>query len=116
MIKRLTELRETVVRDAKGGHGDFINQHILEKEDFAGTGRYYALCTLAPGDSIGSHIHEDEMEVLFFISGTGHVRNDGIDVPVGPGDTNIVRSGEAHAVYNTGTENLVYTAIILYAK
>ncbi|HHT16056.1 MAG: cupin domain-containing protein [Christensenellales bacterium] len=114
MIKKYEELRVSVQESAKGGTGNFINHHILEKDEFYDKGRYYALCRLAPGDSVGLHTHTGEMEICHFISGKGTVLSAGKEYPVGPGDTNIVLDGEEHAVINTGTEDLVYTAIILY--
>ena len=114
MIRKLKDLRFSVKQNAKGGHGDFINHHILEKDEFYDKGRYYALCRLAPGDSVGLHTHMGEMEICHFISGTGTILSAGKKHLVSPGDTNIVLDGEEHAVLNTGTEELVYTALILY--
>lgn len=114
MIKHLNALRVSVTPHAKGGTGDFINHHILEKDEFCNKGRYYALCRLAPGASVGLHTHLGEMEICHFISGQGSVQANGQTFPVGPGDTNIVLDGQEHAVINTGHEDLVYTALILY--
>lgn len=114
MIRRSADLRASVRHEAKGGKGDFINHHILESDELYGAARLYTLCRLAPGHSVGSHIHIGEMEVCYFLSGTGLVETNGESTPVGPGDTNIVLDGENHSVLNNGTEELVYTALILY--
>ncbi len=114
MVRPYDSLRLDIRHEAKGGKGDFINRHILEKDEFLGKGRMYTLCVLAPGSSVGWHVHTGEQEICHFISGLGIVREANGVTRVGPGDTNIVRDGEGHEVLNTGSEDLVYTALILY--
>lgn len=113
MIRHEQDLRVSVMPNAKGGEGEFHNKHILEREEFQGRGRLYAKCLLKPGHSVGDHTHTGEMEICHFLSGQGTVISDGVAEPVGPGDTNIVFDGENHTVINTGTEDLIYTALII---
>ena len=40
--------------------------------------------------------------------------DNGTPVPVGPGDVTFVDDGEGHSLKNTGTEDLVSVALILY--
>lgn len=114
MIKPFDKLRVSVTENAKGGQGAFINYHIMEKDELYGKGRYYALCRLAPSCSVGLHTHSGEMEICHFVSGTGMVKTRDTAIAVHPGDTNVVEDGEEHEVINTGDEDLVYTALILY--
>lgn len=115
MIKSLDALRLDVRHEAKGGVGDFINRHIMEKDELGRRGRLYALCRLEPGSSVGWHVHTGEQEICHFLSGTGTVREENGETAVRAGDTNIVLPGQGHEVCNTGTEDLVYTALILYS-
>lgn len=114
MIRKENELRVSVTPHAKGGEGECINSHIVEKDELCNKGRFYAKCFLAPGHSVGNHTHTGEMEICHFISGTGVVESNGVKTPIQAGDTNIVFDGENHRVINTGKENLIYTALILY--
>ncbi len=114
MIKRKEDLSITKMEKAKGGEGVFINEHVLNIEEFFDKGRLYAKCTLAPGHSVGNHTHVGEMEVCYFLSGEGTVECDGVETIVKAGDVNIVNPGENHAVINTGNEDLVYMALILF--
>ncbi|NMD38980.1 MAG: cupin domain-containing protein [Christensenellaceae bacterium] len=115
MIKKQEELKVTVTEKAKGGEGVFVNEHVLVGDEFFGKGRLYAKCKLAPGHSVGNHTHTGEMEVCYFLSGEGTVECDGVETKVKAGDVNLVNPGENHAVINTGNEDLVYMALILYA-
>ena len=69
-----------------------------------------------PNHSVGYHVHEKDMEVCIFLSGTGIVQDEnGIQTEVGEGDTNIVDVGHGHMIKNTGKDTLVYLAVIIYA-
>ncbi len=114
MIKKKDELRNSIVENAKGGVGEFHNSHILEVDDFMKSGRIYAVCRLAPGDSVGNHTHTGESEIYHILSGVGTIDEDGVETVVSAGDVNIVPDGGNHGIRNTGTEDLVFVALILY--
>lgn len=69
------------------------------------------LC-VAPGVSCVEHSHVGVEEVLIVRSGRGRVEieNDWFDVC--EGSVALVRSGEFHAIHNTGTENLEVFAVV----
>lgn len=68
--------------------------------------------TLPPGSSIGVHTHEGNYEVMYFISGSGKVIDDGVEVPVGPGSVQYCLTGHSHSTINTGDEDLVFFAVV----
>lgn len=69
--------------------------------------------TLKPGDSIGMHKHEQNEDAYIIVSGQGAVLDsNGNESFVKAGDIAIARKGEAHAIRNTGTEDLVFLDII----
>ncbi|MDR2630931.1 MAG: cupin domain-containing protein [Spirochaetaceae bacterium] len=68
---------------------------------------------LPPGSSIGKHQHNDETEYFIFLEGTGTVDDNGIERPVKKGDMMITGDGGAHSVKNTGSEPLVFNAVIV---
>ena len=98
------------------GDGCFVIEDILLPDQMHNRGRLFAIGTLAPGHSVGMHTHTQDMEICFFLSGTGLVEEDGADaVAVRAGDCNIVDVGHSHRIINTGSEDLKYIAVILYA-
>jgi mannose-6-phosphate isomerase-like protein (cupin superfamily) len=106
-----------IIEKMRGGKGEFRVEHILSREELGASGRMFALGTLKSGHSVGMHTHENDMEVCCFVSGNGVVVDgDGMRSPVGPGDTNFVPQGSAHEVINTGDEDLVYFACVLYPE
>ena len=64
------------------------------------------------GSSIGVHTHENNCEVMFFISGSGTVVCDGVEEPVGPGVCHYCPRGSTHSVTNTGDTDLVMYATV----
>ena len=75
--------------------------------------RLFAEMTLNPGCSIGYHQHEAETEYYFILSGTGTVNDDGKEVVVKQGDSVITGNGASHSIKNTGSEPLVFQAVIV---
>lgn len=75
--------------------------------------RLFGSIRLVPGASIGVHTHEHETELFFFYQGSGVVTDDGERVPVQAGDAMSTPSGHSHGVENTGTEDLVFAAVIV---
>ncbi|MDR2727237.1 MAG: cupin domain-containing protein [Deltaproteobacteria bacterium] len=116
MIRRKGSCRVEQVPNMRDGKGTIFVEHLLEQEDFVQTGRLFAVNTIKPGCSIGEHTHQGDFEVYVIISGQGRFMDNGQAAVVGPGDVCLTRNGESHAIENTGTEDLVFTAVIIYAK
>lgn len=105
-----------ITRDekARGGEG-FINGRKYVTPDNSPEGsvfRMVATMTLEPGSSVGYHVHEDDEEVYSIISGNGIYSDNGTDVEVGPGDVTLAPKGTGHGLKNSGTEPLVFFAVI----
>lgn len=75
--------------------------------------RLYSMIRLAPGSSIGYHVHENETELFHFLAGSGAVDDNGTSVRVSAGDTLSTPSGTGHSVENDGNEDLVFLAAIV---
>ena len=117
MIRKNGEYRIDIREKMMGGNGRFVVENILEPEQFYGKGRLFAKGTLAPGDSVGWHVHQADTEICYFLSGTGIVKeDDGVPTNVCAGDSNIVAPGHGHEIINTGEQDLVYIALILFAE
>lgn len=104
-----------VIEKMMGGEGRFVIEDILLPEQMHGKGRLFARGTLAPGHSVGMHTHTKDMEICFFLSGTGIVEDEtGTVTPVQAGDCNITDVGQSHKIVNTGSAELKYLAVILF--
>jgi mannose-6-phosphate isomerase-like protein (cupin superfamily) len=115
MIKRGGSLPVDIVSNRFGGNGDVKFTRILEKEEFNGKGRLFAITALEPGCSLGLHKHSGEMEAYYILRGQGTVNDNGKETLVGPGDVVLTKDGESHAIENTGNTTLELVALILFA-
>lgn len=112
MIRRASDFPTETREKMRGGKGEVVIRHI-EKEHLPPAGRLLATLTLAPGCSIGEHVHENEAEMFYFAKGRGVVTDDGTRVEVKAGDAMTTPSGHTHSVENTGSEDLVIVAAII---
>ncbi|GHS86317.1 cupin [Synergistales bacterium] len=115
MIRKRGSYPVEVIEKMRGGAGEFHIEHILSRPELGSAGRLFSWGTLKSGHSVGMHTHENDMEICCFVSGSGVVAEpDGTRSQVGPGDTNYVPKGASHEIINTGSEDLVYLACVLY--
>ena len=70
------------------------------------------LSRLAPGANIGYHSHEQNSEIIYCFSGEGHFEYDDTTEPFRPGDVHYCPMGHSHAMYNDGSTDLVYFAVV----
>jgi len=114
MIKRNSDYTAQKNENMRGGEGVVVIEHILTAEELYEKGRLYARVTLEPGCSIGSHIHEGEMESYYIINGKAEVSDNGELVTVNAGDSVLTRHGEEHSIKNIGENALSFIALIIY--
>ena len=107
------EATREIRKNCRGGKGQVIMDNILPKEAMGEKCRVYAKITIAPGDSFGYHVHEGESESYYILSGEGTYDDNGTKRTVRAGDVTLTKSGEGHGIENTGSEDLVYMALVL---
>lgn len=113
MIKKLSQQNVEVRKAMRGGPGEVKIKHYFNKEDFTAKCRLCAELIISPGAGIGLHDHVNEDEVFIIQRGEGLIEDSGRQVKVTAGDSIITGKGESHSIINTGTEDLVVTAIIV---
>ena len=116
MIKKKSEIQGKVVTNLRGGIGDITMFHFLTEQEAKGAGRLFAKTVIEPGNTIGVHKHEGEMETYYILKGQGLLSDDGADVILEPGDCQICPDGHTHSLKNVGEDPLEFISIILYTK
>lgn len=97
----------------RGGAGEVIVRHYFKPEETKARTRLCAELVLWPGASIGVHDHVDEDEIYIIQKGRGIMTDSGQEIEVEAGDAILTGQGASHSIRNTGTEDLVVTAIII---
>jgi len=114
MIKRKAEFNVQKSENMRGGQGVATLVHLLTPEELYEKGRLYAKIILEPGCSIGSHVHDGEMESYYILCGEAEINDNGELVTVYAGDSVLTLSGQEHSVKNTGSDTLEFMALIIY--
>lgn len=74
----------------------------------------YAYAELDPGSEVGFHLHRGESETYYILSGEGEYNDNGLTMPVGPGDVTFTPSGSGHGIRNVGKDKLCFMALIIF--
>lgn len=113
MLIKSAQMPVDVRENMRGGAGRAAIAHVAQSDTLPKNVRLAAAITLEPGCSIGWHVHEKETEIFYFTCGAGMANDNGETVAVSAGDCMITPHGCGHAVENTGTEPLVFFAVIV---
>jgi mannose-6-phosphate isomerase-like protein (cupin superfamily) len=97
-----------------GGRGE-VESRLLQSATEGSQLKAFALNRLPPGASIGMHRHAGDEDCYYCLSGCGLVRDGSEEYPITAGVLQITRNGETQALRNTGTEDLVYLAVLIRA-
>ena len=90
---------------------------IINDEEFFGKGRMFAHVRLLKGEVVDWHVHTDEIEYYYILSGEGVFTNsDKTEQVVRKGDVCTMELGSGHAIKQAGEETLEFIALIVYTN
>ena len=107
------ELREHM-RDGKGTVE--LTNFITSPEELCMKGRLFSKITLKSGCSIGYHVHENDSELFYIMSGCAQYNDNGQIRTVKAGDVTICPAGTGHGIENESDETVELIAVIVYAE
>jgi mannose-6-phosphate isomerase-like protein (cupin superfamily) len=113
MIKKKSDREVEVRQHMRGGEGAVTVRHYFKPEEIKAATRLCAELLLPPGTDIGLHDHVDEDEIYIIQKGRGLMTDGGKEFTVEAGDAILTGQGASHSIKNTGTEDLVITAVII---
>ena len=111
MINRKADMNVSIKEHMRGGSGSAKLTGLIDQ--LPAKARLFSTITLEPGSSIGYHVHENETELFYFVSGKARVRDDDATYELSAGDAMSTGSGHGHAVESIGSEPLVMVACII---
>ena len=112
MIKRKAQMTHNTRENLRGGKGVLDFTHIFEGDELDKT-RMFAVITVQPGDSIGTHPHEGEGEAYLILDGAATVSEDGVDYILDAGDAEYCSGGHTHALLNHTDRPVTLLAIVI---
>ncbi len=114
MLTKKGEHRIEKRTKARGGKGELILHHLLDKEQLFNKGRLLSLSVLEPGASLGFHEHIGEMEFFYIVSGVAEIFDGRQTYTLYAGDSFYTGDGQGHSIESVGEKKLEYIALILH--
>ncbi len=106
MIIDYQNIEELKQMNFKGGNGELDTRNYVDEKN------KIMMSSLKPGANSGFHKHETNSEIVYIISGQGHFAYDDTTEAVKAGDVHYCPMGHGHAMYNDGSDDLVYFAVV----
>ncbi len=106
MIIDFKKLEANVVKNMRNGEGEVT---LIKYTDEVNT---IVRIIITKGSSIGWHIHEDDQEIIYVISGKGICIEDNKEYDLLPGMANYCAKNKNHSIRNENDENLELFAVI----
>lgn len=97
-----------------GGTGYITIKSLLDQDQLNGKCRLFGETTIKPGNALGYHVHQGDAECYYILSGEGEYDDNGTKRLVKAGEVTYTPSGKGHGITNTGSEDLVFMALIIY--
>jgi len=112
MIKTKEDVRQVTEENAKGE----VKMYLSQLGEFPGVGekiRMYAHARLKPGEEVEFHVHENEAELYYILSGKGLYDDNGVKEEVEAGTVTHTPSGSGHGIANVGDDMLEFMALVI---
>lgn len=114
MFRKNEELNTEEKASPFDGKGQIRVRHLLNgPAELYEKGRVFAHTTVYPGSSIGYHVHHNESETYYILSGSGRYNDNGLIIDVTPGDVLFCGDGEGHGIEAIDSP-IEMIALILY--
>ena len=97
-----------------GGKGTGELHIVMEEKELGGRAEAFISIVLHPDSSIGEHQHVGKREIYYVLKGEGIFTLNGQPQPIHAGQTGSMQPGDWHGIENTGKEDMLITAVILY--
>src|SRR5690554_3856370 len=102
------------VRNFMDGEGDILLLHRFNQEEMFDKCSFCAEIFFAPGQSMGFHKHEDEIEIIYILSGEiVYVENDGSERTIYPGSMALVGAGQGHGMRNDSKKDTKILSMVI---
>lgn len=106
MIIDFKNITPNVVQNMRNGEGSV---QLVKYNDDLNT---IVRITITKNSSIGWHIHENDQEIIYVISGSGVLTEDDKQYELLKGQANYCAKGKNHSIKNVNDENLELFAVI----
>ncbi len=112
MIKRKNELNIKIEKNTWNKEAFSLS----DLSNFEGKNeklKMFSHVRVLPGEAVNYHVHIDEFESYYILSGKGLYNDNGAETEVEEGTITFTPSGEGHGIKNIGEDTLEFIALII---
>lgn len=113
MIRKAEDCAVELREKMRDGEGVVEIKSFVNKDELYNKGRLFAKLRLAPGCSIGYHVHQADSEIFYIQKGTAVYNDNGSVSTVCKGDVLITAVGQGHSIKNESSEDVEIIALII---
>ncbi len=113
MIRYAKDMALGAEENPAGGKGHMTIQTLMTPHELENKTGMFAVATLEPGAVVGEHLHTQECEVYYILSGSGTMIEDGVRSPIAAGDLEFCPKGHSHGLENASDAPLSFLALEL---
>ena len=113
MFHLKNDMNHEIKSNLRGGVGDLDFCHLFSGAELGGRADLFAVVTLQPGQSIGTHPHSANGAAYLILSGSLTVTEDGVARILNPGDAEFCADGHSHSIENHTDEPASFLALIM---
>ena len=113
MFHLKNDMNHEIKSNLRGGVGDLDFCHLFSGAELGGRADLFAVVTLQPGQSIGTHPHTTNGEAYVVLTGSLTVIEDGVSRVLNPGDAEFCADGHTHSIENHTDEPATFLALIM---
>ena len=112
----MTKTKKQQVVKTENNENDIVKMYLSDLSDFDGKNqkvRMFSHVSLLPGETVEYHVHNDEFESYYILSGNALYNDNGKELHISEGTVTFTPSGEGHGITNIGENNLEFIALIV---
>lgn len=95
----------------EGHRGDAFSKMLVRPENMGSRLLDFRISSYQPSAHVATHAHQVQEQVYYVLEGQAVMELDGKRRVVRPGTTVFIPPGVEHAIYNTGTVDLVFFVV-----
>ena len=110
MIRTKENIEVMTENNEKGN----VKMFLSNLSDFEGVGEkinMYAHVKLKVGEKVGFHVHKNESEIYYILSGKALYDDNGTKLEIGEGTVTHTPAGDGHGIENIGDDILEFMAL-----
>lgn len=111
MVRYQKDLKTVRMENLVGGKGYADCQILFGSGDTGGHTDMFGVISLAPGSTVGEHLHDKNGELYYILEGEAILIEDGVSCKLSAGDSTYCQQGHRHSLENVSDKPVKFLAV-----